>query len=107
MRLVRQRGLVIGRDAAAAGYEIDAQALQQADAAAVMGATCLGVAGLDAADVLGSALQALTPGLRLQRGGFDGVVGGATYLLEGQDFFPPPPVLRPPASAVALPATGG
>ena len=69
--LVRQRGLSIGRDTAVAGFEVDAQAVQQADTAAAMGATGLGVAGLHAMDMLGGAVQAFTPCLRPQGGGLD------------------------------------
>lgn len=71
MRLILQRGLLIGRDTAVAGFEVDAQAVQQADSAAAMGATGLGVAGLYATDMLGGAVQTVMSYLRPQRGGLD------------------------------------
>lgn len=56
----------MGRDAAAAVFEVDAHPMQQAQAPPAMAATGLGISSLHTLDQYGGAVQTLMPGLRLQ-----------------------------------------
>ena len=92
--LTRQRGLVVWRDAAAASAKGDAESVQETDASSAMAAAGFGVAGLRACDVPGGALEQLMAWRGLEQGGLYRGIGGATDLLQRQDFFPPPRCLR-------------
>ena len=104
--LVRQRGLVIGRNATVAVLEVDAQAMQIAQSSSAMATASLRVAMLRAFDVVGHALQPITTRCWFERCGLDRRVRGSTHLVHREDFFPPRPDSHPSASTAVAPAAG-